>query len=98
MTDKQQEDIHTLLGLIAGLPQGNRDSELMALLVEQLNGREADSDDSTVPSQLSPEKRQQLIAEMQSLLVRMDDAGDTEKLEWLRGMLEHKLKSLGNDG
>jgi hypothetical protein len=67
-------------------------------LVEQLNGREADSDDSTVPSQLSPEKRQQLIAEMQSLLSQVDDGGDTEKLHWLRGMLEYKLKSLGNDG
>jgi hypothetical protein len=97
-TSNKQEDIHTLLGLIAGLPQSNRDSELTALLVEQLKGYEADSDDSTVPSQLSPENRQQLIAEIQSLLGRVDDAGDAEKLEWLRGMLEYKLKSLGNDG
>ena len=68
------------------------------MLVEQLKVREDDSDDAIAPSQLSPEKRQQLIAEMQSLLSRVNDAGDTEKLHWLRRMLEYKLKSLGNDG
>jgi hypothetical protein len=98
MTGKQQEDIHTLLGLVAGLQQSNGDSELTALLVEQLKVREDDLDDTAVSSQLSPEKRQQLIAEMQSLLSQVDDGGDTEKLHWLRGMLEYKLKSLGNDG
>jgi hypothetical protein len=97
MTGKQQEDIHTLLGLLAGLQQTNGDSELMALLVEQLKVREDDSDDTAVSSQLSPEERQPLIAEIQMLNKRIDAAGDDEKLNWLRGLLKQRLKNLGDD-
>ena len=73
--NKLNADIHTLVGLIAGLRVSGGDENLLHLLVEQLKTRqdELNTTSSTKSAKLSPQDLCQWITETEMLIDEMEN-------------------------
>lgn len=93
MQDKLTADIHTFLGLIAGLQQSGHDGELLDLLTEQLRIRQDELNSaSTDHGEPSPEDLRQWGSETEKLIAEIKSASADPKLDWVRERLEERLE------
>ena len=92
--NKLNADIHTLVGLIAGLRVSGGDENLLHLLVEQLKTRqdELNTTSSTKSAKLSPQDLCQWITETEMLIDEMEGAPASPKLELVLKMLKEVLE------
>ena len=93
MDNKLNADIHTFVGLIAGLRESGGDEKLLDLLVEQLKTRQ-DELNITAADRIKPPPQDPAswIAKTEMLIAEMDAAPASPKLDSVLNMLKEVLE------